>query len=423
MELTAMNCEIITIGDELTSGKIPDLNSWYACGRLIAAGLRVSRSTSVGDDHATASREIKDAMVRGGWIVVTGGLGSTDDDMTCKIASEALNRPLARHPDFYRNIMSHAGGRGRPVNRQMEKMAMLPEGAEPLDPAEAVCGFRIDAGSAVFFFLPGVPDQMRRLLDSRVIPEIVSSSGPLPVIRQSVIKLYGLGESRIAEILDGLQKSEKSVVFGFYPRHPENHVTFSLTGENEPEVLKDLKRVQRAACDLLGNFVFAVGDRTMGQVVGEMLRLRGQTVALAESCTGGLVGHLLTNEPGSSHYFKGGCTAYSNEAKVNLLKVKKTTLESHGAVSTFTAGEMAKGARELFRADIGVSITGVAGPGGGSESKPVGTVCLGLASENELSTGKYLFRGTRVNVKEEAAAMALDWIRRYLNGDSFLPGI
>lgn len=418
-----MNCEIITIGDELTSGKIPDLNSRYACGRLIAAGLRVARITSVGDDYLTASHEIERAMTRRGFVLVTGGLGSTGDDMTCEIAANAFGRPLVRHPEVYRSLLRYAGETGTPVNRPLEKLALLPAGAEPLDTEGASCGFRVDAGSSVFFFLPGVPEQMRRLLDSRVIPEIRRSCGPLPLMVQNVIRLYGIRESRIAEILDGLRRSEEDVVFGFYPRFPEIHVTFTLSGKDEPQVLERLERVQKAACDLLGAYVFAVGDRAMEQVVGEALRRRGLSVALAESCTGGLVGHMLTDEPGSSDYFKGGCVVYSNEAKTDLLGVKPEILTAHGAVSGYTAAEMARGACERFRADIGVAVTGIAGPGGGSAGKPVGTVHLGLASGPDVSTGRYLFRGTRTQVKAESAMMALDWIRRYLNGDPFLPGI
>lgn len=418
-----MNCEIITIGDELTSGKIPDLNSWYASGRLIAAGLRVKRITSVGDDYRTASLEIKRAMGLGGFVVVTGGLGPTGDDLTCEIAAGAFARRLVRHPEVYRRLLRYAGETGEAVNRPLEKMAMLPDGAEPLEPEGSSCGFRMDTGSAVFFFLPGVPDQMRRLLDLYVIPEIRRSCGRLPLIRQHVIKLYGIQEPRIAEILDDLQRTEKDIVFGFYPRLPEIHVTFSLSGDDEPKVLERLERIQKAACNLLGDCVFTVGDRTMEQVVGEILRRRGLSVALAESCTGGLVGHLMTEEPGSSDYFLGSCVAYSNEAKTAFLGVSPDTLAAHGAVSGHAAEEMAKGARERFRADIGVAVTGIAGPGGGSIEKPVGTVYLGLCSARGTFTGRYLFRGTRAQIKADTAMMALDWIRRYLNGDSFLPGI
>jgi nicotinamide-nucleotide amidase len=418
-----MNCEIITIGDELTSGKVPDVNSRYACGRLIEAGLRVTRITSLGDDQRTVSVEIEQAMRRGGFVIVTGGLGSTVDDITSEIAATAFKRKLVRHPEVYRRLLRYAEETGTKVNRPFEKLAMLPEGAEPLDPYGTSCGFKIDAEGAVFFFLPGVPEQMRHLLDRSVIPRISRVCGPRERLFQRVLKLYGVEESRVAEVLDALQRSEPDVIFGFYPRFPELHVTLSFRGKEEVQALKVLERVQNAACELLGTFVFAVGDRSMAQVVGERLRRDGLRVALAESCTGGLVGHLLTNEAGSSDYFRGGCIVYSNEAKVDLLGVNPDTLHAYGAVSESTAREMASGVRERLRADIGMAVTGIAGPGGGSVEKPVGTVYLGLCSGKGSFSELYRFRGSRYQIKTDAAMMALDWIRRYLDDDSFLPGL
>jgi nicotinamide-nucleotide amidase len=418
-----MNCEIITIGDELTSGKVPDVNSRYACVRLIDAGLRVTRITSLGDDQRTVSVEIEQAMRRGGFVIVTGGLGSTVDDITSEIAAAAFQRKLVRHPEVYRSLLRYAEETGTKVNRPLEKLAMLPEGAEPLDPSGTTCGFKIEESGAVFFFLPGVPEQMRHLLDRSVIPRISRACGTLEKLFQRVLKLYGVAESRVAEMLDDLQRSEPDVMFGFYPRFPELHVTLSFRGTEERQARETLERVQNAACDLLGNFVFAVGDRTMARVVGDLLRGHGLNVALAESCTGGLIGHLLTNEAGSSDYFKGGCVVYSNDAKMDLVGVKPDTLRAHGAVSGETAREMASGVRERLRADLGMAVTGIAGPGGGSVEKPVGTVYLGLSSEKGLFSRLYRFRGPRGHIKTDAAMMALDWIRRYLNDDSFLPGL
>ncbi|HDR16793.1 MAG TPA: CinA family nicotinamide mononucleotide deamidase-related protein [Desulfobacteraceae bacterium] len=418
-----MNCEIITIGDELTSGKVLDVNSRYACRRLIDAGLQVTRITCLGDDQRAVSSELEQAMRRGGFVIVTGGLGSTVDDITCEIAAGAFRLRLIRHPEVYRSLLRYADETGAKINRPLEKLAMLPEGAEPLDPEGTSCGFKIKGGDADFFFLPGVPEQMRRLLDHFVIPGIMRVYGPLDRLFQRVLKLYGIGESRVAEILDDLQRSEPDVIFGFYPRFPEIHVTLNFRGLDERQAHEILERVQNAACDLLGAFVFAVGDRTMAHVVGGLLRRHGLSVALAESCTGGLIGHLLTGEAGSSEYFKGGCIVYSNEAKMDLLGVNPDTLHAHGAVSGSTACEMASGVRGRLRADIGVAVSGIAGPGGGSFEKPVGTVHLGFCSEKELFSGRYRFQGSRDRIKTEAAMMALDWIRRYLNDYSFLPGL
>ncbi|MFH1931973.1 MAG: competence/damage-inducible protein A [Pseudomonadota bacterium] len=415
--------EIITIGNELSSGKTLDLNSWYAAGRLTASGLRVTRITSVGDDHKMVSDALKRAVEASRFVIVTGGLGSTDDDITNEIVAQALNRPLCLDQQMLKQIKDHARARKIKITSSLEKMAWMPEGSRMLNPEGTACGFSLIEKEVHLYFLPGVPDQMRYLMDKIVLPEILSRYKTLPIMRQRILKLYGLNEPGIAEIFKKIQGKTGNIVFGFYPRFPENHITISLRGQDEPTVTKELDRVEMEVRRLVGSYIFAAGDQNMEEVVGHLLLEKNLSISVAESCTGGLIGHRLTSVPGSSSYFHGGVVVYSNQSKVDLLRVDPRTLETHGAVSERTVEEMARGVKDRIKTDLGLAVTGIAGPDGGTRQKPVGTVHVGLAARKKTFSREYRFWGNRGQVKLNSSMMALDWVRRYLNGNPFLPGI
>ena len=415
--------EIITIGNELSSGRTLDLNSWYAAGRLTASGLRVTRITSVGDDHEMVSDALKRAVEASRFVIVTGGLGSTDDDITNEIVAQALNRPLCLDQQMLEQIKDHARARKIKITSSLEKMAWMPEGSKMLNPEGNACGFSLIEKEVCLYFLPGVPDQMRYLMDKIVLPEILSRYKTLPIMRQRILKLYGLNEPGIAEIFKKIQGKTGNIVFGFYPRFPENHITISLRGQDEPTVTKELDRVEMEVRRLVGPYIFAAGDQNMEEVVGHLLLEKNLSISVAESCTGGLIGHRLTSVPGSSSYFHGGVVVYSNQSKVDLLRVDPRTLEMHGAVSERTVEEMARGVKDRIKTDLGLAVTGIAGPDGGTRQKPVGTVHVGLAARGKTFSREYRFWGNRGQVKLNTSMMALDWVRRYLNGNPFLPGI
>jgi len=243
------------------------------------------------------------------------------------------------------------------------------------------------------------------------------------VERQRILKVYGLTEPEIAKTLEDLSQSKENVVLESCDHFPENHITIGLRRDDEPSAMSLLDGVETEIRTLMGACVFATGKQRMEEVLGETLRKRKLTISVAESCTGGLIGHLLTNVPGSSDYFFGGMIAYSNESKTVLLGVSSETLETHGAVSNPTVEAMAKGVRERLDSDIGLSVSGIAGPEGGTMEKPVGTVHIGLAVDDKVLSGKYRFQGTREETKLNTAMMALDWVRRYLHEDPFLFGI
>jgi nicotinamide-nucleotide amidase len=420
--MDVMYGEIITIGDELISGRVVDLNSWYAAGRLTATGLRVIRATAVGDDQESVSKALQKALGESQFVIITGGLGSTDDDITNEIAASALNRPLCLDEEMYEQIKDYVALRGLKMSRAFEKMAWMPEDSKILCPKENVCGFSMIENKVRLYFLPGVPEQMRYLMDEVVIPDLLLHSTALPALGHKVLKLYGINEPSIAEKLKDLPGKSGNIILGFYPRFPENHITLSLRGDDQPSVTGELDVMEREIRSRLGSFIFATADQTMEGVVGEMLLQKKLTLSVAESCTGGLIGNLLTNVPGSSGYFLGGVIVYSNQAKMDLLGVSKQTLDTYGAVSGQVAGEMAAGVRRELKTDLGLSVTGIAGPDGGTDEKPAGTVHIGLASGEKLFSGKYRFWGKREQNKLNSAVMALDWVRRHLHGNPFLPG-
>lgn len=415
--------EIITIGDELISGRTLDLNAKYAAGRLTASGLHITRITSVGDDHKMVSRVLAKAIESSRFVIVTGGLGPTDDDMTNEIVAAALNRSLCLDQQMFKRVKKYVEAKGLEMTPSLEKMAWLPEGSTILNPEGPVCGCCIVEQDVRLYFLPGVPDQMRHLLDKFVLPEILNLYEDVPSVGQRILKLYGVKETDISEILKELRGKTGNVILGFYPNFPENHITLSLSGKDEPAIVEELDMVENDIRRLVGSFIFASGNLGMEEVVGRELFDRGLTISVAESCSGGLIGHRLTNVSGSSVYFRGGIVVYSNQSKVDLLHVNPHTLEAYGAVSAQTVREMARGITDRFKTDLGLAVTGIAGPDGGSREKPVGTVYIGLAAGQEILSGRYWFWGDRELVKLDTAMMAMDWIRRYLNGNPFLPGI
>lgn len=418
-----MHGEIITIGNELISGRTLDLNGWYAAGRLTASGFKVTGIATVGDDPEEVTKALIGAVEKSRFVIVTGGLGSTEDDITNKIVADALDRPLCLDKQMLAQIKSYVAARGIEMSPSLEKMAWMPKGSKILNPKGNVCGFSLVEDKVRLYFLPGVPDQMRYLMDKFVLPEILLHVKTLPVLRQRILKLYGLNEPGIAEILKDLPRKNENILLGFYPHFPENHITISLRGRDEPTVIGELDRTEQEIRALLGPYIFATGVENMEEVVGDKLRKRRLTISVAESCSGGLITNLLTDAPGSSDYFMGGMVVYSNRSKMEILDVSEQAIEKEGAVSDKTVREMTEGVKKKMGTDLGLAVTGIAGPGGGSEEKPVGTVFIGFSTDREIFSGKYLFWGTRKQIKMNTAMMALDWVRRYLNGDPFLPGL
>jgi nicotinamide-nucleotide amidase len=418
-----MQTEIIIIGNELISGKTRDLNGWYASGCLLSHGLEVSEIRTVGDNYNTLSSVLKAAIKRSNFIIITGGLGPTEDDLTTEIVSKALDRPLLLDQTVLNHIKEYTKKFGLTWSPSLEKLAWLPRGAKILDPKREMCGFSLSEGDSLLYFLPGVPEQMRELMNRAVIPDILRRYRPVTVPQHRILKVYGLSESRISDVFKGLSNELKRVMFGFYPSFPENHITITVRGKEDAEIESELNRAEKKINNLLGPYIFASGDKTMESIVGELLKERKMMVSVAESCTGGLIGHRLTTISGSSLYFERGLIVYSNRSKVEMLGVMQQTIDSYGAVSDQTVREMAEGVKKIAKTDLGLAVTGIAGPLGESKDKPVGTVFIGLSVDGKIFSAQYRFSGDRDKVKLNTSEMALDWVRRYLNGYPFIPGI
>jgi nicotinamide-nucleotide amidase len=407
-----MQGEIIATGTELITGRVADFNARYAARRLHEVGLTVGLITILGDRAPLFGELLKQALGRSQFIIITGGLGPTEDDITVATAAQALGLRLYQDEGLLARIRRCLEEQGLPWEERYAKLAVIPEGALVLDPGGAACGFALRHRDMRLFFLPGVPREMRVLFDEFVLPGLVEWAGGGEALAQRTVRLFGISETQLQQVVSELPEFQHGVTVGIYPNFPENHLTLTVRGQSREALEAELNRLIAALSREVGDVLLGPGEIPLEELVGSLLRDRGLTLAVAESCTGGLIGHRVTNVSGSSDYFLGGIISYSNEAKLDLLKVSPEILAAVGAVSAETALAMARGVREVFHADIGLAVTGIAGPTGGSPEKPVGTVYFGLAAPSEEDVWHYLFRGGREEIKTLAAQTALDRLRR-----------
>ncbi len=409
-----MNGEILAIGNELTSGRIINSTSYFAASHLFAAGHKVVAMATVGDDPKHIGEALLKAIRRADFVVVTGGLGSTTDDITSEAVSDALDLPQTLYPDVLDLIKECEAFQEMPA---MEKMAWLPSGAEVLKPGGKISGFMLVYAQKPIFFLPGVPTQMRELMLDRVIPRLATwQENSFSLVHQKLFKVFGLEEAVINDRLAHIEEEGDHVLIGYYPMGAEVHVSLTVRGESAGQADSLFTEMAAKISSALSDVIYGYNNETMSSVTGALLAQKGLSLGCAESCTGGLMSHMVTGVAGSSQYFRGGVVAYANGVKEQILGVSSQTLTGSGTVSEKTALEMAQGVRGVTNADIGLSITGVAGPGGGTEEKPVGTVCFGLVSETKRAGYTFHFSGTRAMVQGAAATMGLDLVRRHLLG-------
>ncbi|MFO7761710.1 MAG: CinA family nicotinamide mononucleotide deamidase-related protein [Desulfobia sp.] len=411
-----MKGEIIAIGDELTSGRVVNSTSYFAASHLYAAGHEIAVIATIGDSPQMIARAVREAVDRADFLVVSGGLGSTSDDLTSEAVAEALNRPRTFYPEIFAKISESEMFKKTP---SLEKLAWLPSGAEILKPEEKIVGYMLVYNHKPIFFLPGVPHQMRELMIERVIPRLASwQGGDQVLVRQKVYKVFGLEESYINNILADLENKYRHLRLGYYPMTAEVHVSLTVRGRDKEEMDNLFRQGEEVIRKKLSPCIYDENGETMEMITGRLLNKRGMTLGLAESCTGGLLSHYITMVPGSSVYFPGAVVAYSNKVKVNLLGVTSKTLDQYGAVSRETVREMASGIRRMAGADIGLAVSGIAGPSGGSAEKPVGTVCFALNAPDFKKDYLFQFSGKRGMVQIKAAFTGLDLLRRYLLGIS-----
>ena len=409
-----MNVEIITIGNEVITGHITDTNAAFLADTVFSLGVEITRVVSVGDTVEAIAGALREAMTRADLILVTGGLGPTPDDRTPEAAALALGRELRVHEVYLATLKEKFKRWNLTFTRSDEKQALLPTGAEPLPNPVGLCGFKIEEGGKTIFFFPGVPRELKGLVGKSLLPFLKEKvAGKKEIVVSARYKVFGLTEARVKELVQGI---EGDVELAYLPSFPEIHLRVIVRGVDKKEVAARHKRYGEEISNRLGTHLYGTDDQVMEGVVGGLLRERKATLAVAESCTGGLIAHRITEIPGSSDYFLCGVVAYSNEAKEGLLGVPPALLEQYGPVSKEVAEQMVMGVRERSGATIGVATTGIAGPAGGTPEAPVGRVFIALAADDILEVKQYDFFGDRHVIKIMASAVALDRVRRYLLG-------
>ncbi len=401
--------EILATGDELLTGQVVDTNSAWLMDRLWDLGLMVRRATAVGDDRRDLGEALREISARADVVVMSGGLGPTEDDLTSEVVAAAMGVPLEVHQPSLEAIRERFRMLGRTMTPNNEKQARFPRGATVIPNRFGTApGFIASLGRAELACLPGVPVEFRGLCREAVLPRIAARLGEVPASR--LVKLFGVPEShaddRMRPVMDDPRNS--GVRFGYRAHWPEIHVKWSVPG---PGAEARADRILEAVRAIFGEAIWGEGKEEMQEVVVARLLARRERVAVAESCTGGLIAELLTSVPGASGAFDLGVVAYADSMKTALLGVPTEILVANGAVSEPVARSLAEGVRRPGRAAWGLGVTGIAGPGGGTPEKPVGTVHLALAGPGGMQSLARRYRGDRDRIRRLAAFEALDMLR------------
>jgi len=405
----------LSIGDELIYGEVVDTNAARIAERLYGVGLTVQRHLTVGDGEPDIMDALEFLVEKSEAVIVTGGLGPTIDDITARAAAKATGRRLVLDDEalaHVRGVCEKLGGNLHPLN---EKQALMPTKSTLIpNPVGTACGFHLIHQGRYLFFLPGVPGEMVRMLGDTVIPFLLERCRHRKVVRTRVLKVFGPSEAEVDFLLKELAAVHVGITVAFNVIFPEIHVKLRAEGEGEGLVVDLLERAMAEAREKLKGVIFAEDAATMDSVVAGLFREKGLTLALAESCTGGLVAKRITDQPGSSAYFLEGVVTYADTAKAKYLEVPLQLLAEKGAVSGEVAMAMAKGMRRVSGSDIALAVTGIAGPDGGTPEKPVGTVFIALATRAGCHAKRYAFSGDREEIRMITALTAMDWLRRQL---------
>ncbi|MEM8567890.1 MAG: competence/damage-inducible protein A, partial [Bacteroidota bacterium] len=376
--------EIITIGDEILYGHILDTNSKWMSEALDNIGIKVVRKTTIGDKREELLQAFSEAEKRADLVLITGGLGPTNDDLTKPCLAEYFNCEIKIHAKALTEVTEFFNSKGRELTEVNKQQAALPICSEFLSNKIGTApGMWFERGGKIFVSMPGIPREMQLLMTNEVLPR-AQHFFDTDIIYHKIVKTIGIGESWLADKIEGWELNlPKHISLAYLPSLGQVKLRLTAVG-NDKEVLKyEVEKQIDQLKPLAGKYIFGYNADQIQEVVGRMLKGNGLTVATAESCTGGYLAHMITSVPGSSAYFQGSVIPYHNDHKVNLLKVKPQTLKEFGAVSEQTVIEMANGVRKRFGTSIGVSTSGIAGPSGGSEEKPVGTVWIAVSTQEE----------------------------------------
>ncbi len=374
--------------------------------------------TAIGDDTGGIVEFLRGGAGRSQLGIFSGGLGPTEDDRTAQAVAEAFGRPLVLHEPSLQKIRELFERLGFEMTPNNERQAWIPEGAQVIPNRMGTApGFALDVEGSVLAFLPGVPRELEAMLDEELLPQVEKRLGREGGVGSRTLRIFGITEAKLDQMVKGALEGLPGTSLASLPRFPENRLRVTARAPDQGEVARLLREAEARLRERIGAWVYGVDHEELESVVQELLRARGKTLAVAESCTGGLIVHRLTNVPGSSDVLDRGVVAYSVRAKQEILGVPMEILRDEGPVSARAAEAMARGAMVGAGTSIGLSVTGIAGPSGGTEATPVGTVFMGLSEGDDSFSQRFWFRGGRGNVKTMASNVALDWLRRYLLGE------
>jgi nicotinamide-nucleotide amidase len=408
-----MNAEIIAVGTEVLLGDIVNTNAQYLSRRLADLGIYVYYQSVVGDNKERLKNSLKLAYSRADMVITTGGLGPTKDDLTKEVGSEFFQKPLLLHEESLKSIEDYFNKLNRNMTEANKKQAYIPEGAVVLKNNFGTApGCIIDDSGKILVMLPGPPREMIPMFENHVVPYLKKYQKG--VLVSKVIRIIGLGESEIVDNIKDLMDAQTNPTIAPYAKSGEAILRVTASAETEYKANLIIDPVINRIYDILKDNIYAMGDTTIENVVAKELIDKGITISTAESCTGGLLAGRLINYPGISSVFMEGAVTYSNESKMKRLGVKESTLEKYGAVSKETALEMAEGIAKASNTDIGLSTTGIAGPDGGTDEKPVGLVFVGLYINGNTYVKKLHLTGDRENIRNRTVIYSLDFLRRHL---------
>ena len=423
INLPSLNIEIINTGSELMLGLVLNTHQQWLCRQLANLGYAVDRQVAVSDDGPAIQEAVKEALTRADLVITTGGLGPTTDDLTRDLIAQLLGKELIQDATVLAKIESFFAGRKRPMPESIKVQAMVPEGAIVLPnqngtaPGLAIAvnpnPFRQGGSPGWLVMLPGPPRELRPMFPEQVVPLLQKLFPQKTAFACRTLKTTGLGESVVQEKIAGpLQPlTSAGLIIGYCARIGEVDVRLVAGGQNAAQTITEAGQIIRG---IIGEYIFGMDEDELESVIVRCLSERKETLALAESCTGGRIADRLTNVPGASEVFLAGLVTYSNEAKIRLLGVRPETLAQHGAVSEATAREMAEGARQRNQTDYAIAVTGIAGPTGGTPAKPVGTVFIALATPRTTSVAHPVNRYDRETFKQVTSQQALELLRRTL---------
>jgi len=407
-----MKAELITIGDEILIGQIVDTNSAWMGQQLNLHGIEIYQITSVHDNHEHIMKAFAEAEKNADLVLITGGLGPTKDDITKNCLCEYFNTELIFYPEVFEHVQSLLSSRNVVINQLNHDQALLPASCTVLpNSAGTASGMWFERNNTIFISMPGVPFEMEAIMTEEVFPRLVKLGITQSIVHKTVLTI-GLPESMLAEKIEKWESALPDFIkLAYLPSPQMVRLRLSGYGTNKSMLQKEIEKQVKELLSLIPENVFGFDNENLGLVIGRMLAGSGKTLAVAESCTGGNIAHFITSNAGSSAYFKGGVVAYSNEIKNNLLDVPLDLIAGFGAVSQQVAEAMALGAKKILNADYAVATTGIAGPDGGSDEKPVGTVWIAVAGPSGIKSKEYIFRHNRERNIIRSTQTALNMLR------------